>query len=189
MCEERLHLIAVPCLRFGASHLREIYGVGRVPAQGLSAYSVSECLVQRACDVPHRLGGEATGAVLACASVSELDDDDELGDDDELDEDDELDDASPTIDGLRGINPLAKGVLKALQAGEFGLSTVLYVHGDSLANVSIYRLLAMVPGVGDSGAFRIGQSMRIKASMRVKDLTDEQKQEAYGLIRSHLGDR
>ena len=64
-----------------------------------------------------------------------------------------------------------------------------YVHGDSIANLSVYRLFAMVPGVGEPAAFRIGQSMRIKASTRIKDLTDDQKQEAYALIRSHLGDR
>jgi len=40
VCEERLHLIAVPCLRFGASHLGEIHGAGRVPAQRLTASSV-----------------------------------------------------------------------------------------------------------------------------------------------------
>jgi hypothetical protein len=65
----RLHLIAVPCLRFGASHHRGIYGVGRVPAQRPSAYSVSECLVQRPCDAANRLRRQPARAVATCSSV------------------------------------------------------------------------------------------------------------------------
>jgi len=105
----------------------------------------------------------------------------------ELDYDDH--DDPPFVDRLQGFRAPVKEVLTKVQAGEISISVAIYVHGDSIANLSVYRLFAMVPGVGESAAFRIGQSMRIRASTRVKDLTDDQKQEAYNLIRRHLRGR
>ena len=105
----------------------------------------------------------------------------------ELDYDD-LDDP-PFVDRLQGFRAPVKEVLTKVQAGEISISVAIYVHGDLIANLSVYRLFAMVPGVGESAAFRIGQSMQIRATTRIKDLTDDQKQEAYVLIRSHIGDR